>query len=176
MRNNLKITAFKRVNGDKFQTRFEQYITKDDTSGINVLALMNEGDNRFKSKPTTALPCYTALAINKQFNVDLLELESLAVGEVLEIEIDNPTIMDYELNIQVVETLIPANDARIGYAKKLVDKETGEQTYFAVDDLFVYRSATVVAGEPKHKFVKDAVKVPAPVASKITSSEGLAVL
>lgn len=177
MRNPIKITGFKRTNGNKFQPTFQQLVVREQ-SAINITALMNEGDDSFNQKLTLAYPAYTALAIAKYFGVDIVALESLEVGESLDLEILEPTVNGVELNIQINESLIDSDDVRMQYAKKIVDKSTGEETYFAVGNKFIFRTTTVVGGEPVHSIIKDAVRTSKPVdsLSAILKAEGMAAL
>jgi hypothetical protein len=163
MQNNKAIlTAVKAIKNGKFQIELTQVLKSE--KSVNLLALMNEGDERFTNNEAKARKAWMSCeksSLVKYLGINEEDLDSMKDGETKEYSIESPKIGNFELNIQVSETIEPTEFQAINSkktAKQIVDKN-GERKYFVKENNLVYSNTSIVAGEPKHKFITDALLV-----------------
>ena len=146
-----KLTKITAVKGGKFEVEISQAVGRT----TNLLALMNQGDDRFsQEKERKAWLTSEASMIKKYFGLDVSNLKE---GQSIEVDMFNPSVEGLPLSIQISETITPnayqaAN--KLKSAKQYVNKTTGETVYLLKDGAFIYSNSTVVCGEANHSFVQ----------------------
>lgn len=149
--------AFARLskNGEKAYCTFASVIKRDDSS-VNMLGLLNKGDDRFNSKPkprrawASVEPTIFEQITGKKFSE--LTLEDT------EINLLNPTVEGHEISLCVRETL-DANEEELSnvekYAKQTVNRKTGEILYFYKDGKHIFSNMVIQAkGSAQDKHIR----------------------
>jgi hypothetical protein len=98
----------KKVANNSLQGELSDTIVKED--GVNVLALLNKGDHRFKVGSTrrTWFPITPESMLEMGIPKTIVDSASnLEEGGIVELNLENPKIEGLELRIQVEETVIP---------------------------------------------------------------------
>jgi hypothetical protein len=103
----IALVSAKKVNGGKIQLEFAQKINLGNKSQ-SILSLLNKSDDRFQQtdKPRYAWMSGEAADIKNLFGIDTATL--LNVGDVMELDILNPTIQGQPLNIRIIERPVSA--------------------------------------------------------------------
>lgn len=144
--------------------------------GSSVLSLLNEGDERFdNTSKRHAWMKVTPQAMHKYFGLSIEQMNSMKVGDVLPLNIENPKIAGQPLSIQITESQNASNEYEVINWKKVAKQvkvsdrvlsssrmpkssglydAAGEQGYFLKNGKLIFSNATVVVGEPKHSFVE----------------------
>lgn len=143
------IVSVKKVAGEKFQLELAEKI-KNPTSRMNVLALVNAGDDRFKqsSGARRAWLTGTAEGFKSTFGIDCTGVTETPK----EINKLAPQINGMDLHIEIVETITPSD-----YQKANVQstaKQNGKGKFFMFNNQYIFSNTAVVAGEAKHKLLK----------------------
>lgn len=158
MKNTATLTGVRAVKGGKFQIEISQKVEKP-TQGSNLLALMNEGDERFsQSKERKAWMTAEGAQIKALFGIDCSTIKE---GFPLVCDIVAPEVKGDLLNIQVVETIVPNEYQKenvLSTAKQYVDKD-GVTQYLRKGNNFIYSNSTIVAGEANNVFVGHNAKI-----------------
>ena len=158
MRNELVLNSARLVNGGKVSLEFTQEITLPNSAPKNILGMLNASDERFKQSAVKTYAWVSAVPADAEaiFGLDLSSLEN--VGDVLDLGIVEPSIQGKQLNIQVVETT-KGNEWEVANIEKSAKRAGKDGDYITTtDDEFIYRRATVVAGEPQHKIITETVR------------------
>jgi len=120
--------------------------------------MLNASDERFKQSGGKTYAWVSAVPADAEaiFGLDLSSLEN--VGDVLDLGIVEPSIQGKQLNIQVVETT-KGNEWEVANIEKSAKRAGKDGDYITTKDgEFIYRRATVVAGEPQHKIITETVR------------------
>ena len=153
----MMLVSAKGVNGGKVQLTFAQ-IVETDRATTSLTSLLNASDDRFnQQKPRFAWISGQPEDIQKQFGIDV---SGLAVGEVLEIGMKNPTINGNALNILITETT-EGNEWEVANFEKAAKRAGKDGDYILKDGLYIYQRATVVLGpvsKDDHKIFKDTTR------------------
>lgn len=169
------LVSVRKVANNSLQGELLDTVVKGE---VNVLALLNKGDNRFKNGserrawfPVT-LQSLGELGVNKATRDQIAALEQ---GQSIELNIENPKIEGYELRIQVEETVVPntyqrANTMKV--AKQIMITEKVAKSKIATEfDLskavnmngyfldaegqYIFTNTVVKAeGQVSHKFIQ----------------------
>jgi len=168
MKTNTQILSIRKINGGKFSVAFAQNVITPKTQ-LNLLALANEGDERFEKnapKATLAWMSFTDKGLLSVLNIDASKLTFTANEKghlVAIINTEAPKVAELDFNIQINETVGPKTnkagefDAVNNRKKVIID---GVEQLFKKDGALVYRYTTVVAGEAKHTLVEGATMIP----------------
>ena len=184
------ITKVKATSNDSFQIEIIDELVRENQS---PLGLLNKGDERFNSKPqqVRAYVKVTPESMKEHFGIEEQNLIDLAIGEDLELDIEQPQMAGMLMRVQVEETIIPSDWQRANLmtgmkrlkvnentlkskTMKKSDKLVLDEFGYFVDDLGnpIFRNTTVVFGEPKHIFIQGTLIA----AEEVTSSVVLAVM
>lgn len=183
MKNQAKITGFRKVANDSYQMELTQIIDlRTEISSGNLLGEMNKGDDRFKATGPKGRKAWTKVTpeyTKEAFGIDISQLSYDANGKVT-VNIDAPKhINGMSLVIKVTETTNKADLIKTGRKEESIDllmsdpaknakhtpaSETREAFYFVKDGLFVYSLTTIEAvregKEVEHVLITDADLVP----------------
>lgn len=176
-----KIVSIRKVANGGYQAEMVGGVVRP--GSVNILALLNKGDERFKqgSERRAWFPV-TLATLSEDFNVDALtisKLNALEQGEKVELVIENPTLGGHKLCIQINETTVPDTyqrqhvmksakqlmiDAKIASNGKLktdfdLGKYIGQNGYFMdADGNFIFSRGTVtIESQVSHTFVEGAL-------------------
>lgn len=149
----------KKVKGGKVQLEFAQRVNTGVSSNDNILALLNEGDDRFNQAggPRRAWLSAEVDAVKKYFDVDCSDLAE--EGDSKELNILNPTMAGKALNMQILETTEPkgkSGEYLVANFEKTA-KRAGKDGDFitTTDGKYIYQIISIVAGEPRHTLITD---------------------
>jgi hypothetical protein len=151
------LTSAKKVKGGKVQIEFAQKVALPNRSN-SIAGLLNSSDERFNvaDKPRFAWQSGEQSDIEKIFKVDLSTITE--EGQIIELNILNPTIAGKELNIQLNETTkgtpydvenYETRAKRAGKDGDFITTEAGE---------YIYTKASIVTGTPRHSFIENTVR------------------
>ena len=153
----MMLVSAKGVNGGKVQLTFAQ-VVETGANPTNVISLLNASDDRFaQQRPSFAWISGEPNDIQTQFGIDV---SGLAVGEVLEIGMLNPTINGNPLNIVITETT-EGNDWEVANFEKAAKRAGANGDFILKDGMYIYRRANVVLGpvsKDSHKIFKDTTR------------------
>lgn len=97
------LTRVRAVSGNKYEIEVAQII-KGESTGKNLLSMLNADDSRFTSKARRAWTNATAKMMEKYFEVDVTNLK---VGKVMNLNILNPAMDGDRLVVAIRETTTP---------------------------------------------------------------------
>jgi hypothetical protein len=144
------LTTIRSVNGDKLQIEIAEIV---DNQSINVAAMLNKGDDRFKNavKVRRAWQSATAEGLKDLLNIDVADLnfETVDDKEIATLNMLNPTIAGERLHVQINDSLTKSFDKQ--EAKQITTKEG--VFFLTKDGGFIYQTTKIVAEEPKHVII-----------------------
>lgn len=151
------LTSGKKVKGGKVQIEFAQKVVLPNRSN-SIAGLLNSSDERFNvaDKPRFAWQAGEQKDIEAIFGVDLSALTE--EGQIIELNILNPTIAGKELNIQLNETTKGTEFDVENYETRA--KRAGKDGDFITTAAgeYIYTRASVVSGAPRHSFIENTVR------------------
>ncbi len=189
MKNQAKITGFRKTKNDSYQMEITQTIDLRTTINAgNLLSEMNIGDDRFNESGPKGRKAWTKITpeyAKAAFGIDITGLTYDVEGKAL-INFENPCHTNgMPLGIKVVESTDKAylmKNANLSEesasllfsdpqkrAKHTPASEQREAQYFFKGGLLVYSVTNVVAGEVKHDLITDATMVPASEAFSVAA-------
>jgi hypothetical protein len=154
------LVSARKVNGGKFQLTFAQKVDNPHARPASIVGLLNASDERFASdglgKPRYAWISGEAADIKATFGIDLSDLAN--VGDEKALNILNPEVKGMSLNIQITETTEGTEYDVQNFETRA--KRAGKDGDFILTPAgeYIYVKSTVVAGEPKHVFIKDTIR------------------
>lgn len=170
----MMLVSAKAVNGGKVSLTFAQVVETEKTT-TSLTSLLNASDARFnQQKPRYAWITGEPADIKNTFGIDV---SGLALGQVLEIGMSNPTVAGKELNILITETT-EGNEWEVANFETSA-KRAGKDGDFILtqDGLYIYQRTSVVVGpvaKTDHKIIKDTVrKAPNAGSSAIQDALGM---
>lgn len=153
----MMLVSAKGVNGGKVQLTFAQ-IVETGANPTNVVSLLNASDDRFaQQRPSFAWISGEPADIQTEFGIDV---SGLAVGEVLEIGMKNPTIKDQPLNIIISETT-EGNEWEVANFEKAAKRAGKDGDYILKDGMYIYRRTSLKLGavsKDDHKIFTDTTR------------------
>lgn len=171
-----KLTTIRKVANGSLQAELVDIIERP--GAINVLALLNKGDERFKTGNTRRAWFPVTLQSLEEMGAtaeQLAKIEALAHGEKFELNIENPQVNGLKLRIQITESINPDMYQRQNTMKTakqiMIDNNVAKSRVASEFDLtvhigkngyfideggnFIFAKATVnVEGQVNHTFVK----------------------
>jgi len=153
------LVSAKKVNGGKVQLEFAQHVSNPNARPGSIVGLLNSSDDRFSNSlggPRRAWLAGEPADIQAKLGIDVSDL--VEVGAMKELNIVNPMISGYSLNIQVTETTegtqydvenFETRAKRAGKDGDFITTASGE---------YIYTRTTVVLGEPKHVFIENTAR------------------
>lgn len=154
-RNPIKLISAKAVNGGKVSLEFTQVVNTNDAAP-SLTSLLNADDERFNvSKPRHAWITGSPALVQSLFGIDV---SGLAVGETLELDMEEPTIDGEQLNIQLSETTKGSTWDLANLEKSA--KRAGKDGEFIMteDGQHIFSRADVVKGEAKHSKIAKTIR------------------
>ena len=154
------LVSARKVNGGKYQLTFAQKVDNPHARPASIVGLLNKSDERFASdglgKPRYAWISGEAADIKAAFGIDVSDLTN--VGDQKELNILNPKAQGQDLHIQITETTEGSEYDVQNFETRA--KRAGKDGDFILTPVgeFIYVKSTVVAGEPKHVFIKDTIR------------------
>ena len=151
------LVSARRVEGGKIQLEFAEKI-KNPSQSNNILAIFNEGDERFDQNNKGPRRCYMTIMpanLEKLFGIKADTVP--ADGSVLELNILNPTLGGKRLQIQITESHTPFSEYEATNPEKTAKQYTnreGVKMYFVEDGKLIWSKTTLVDSEPNHKIFK----------------------
>lgn len=142
---------------------------------LNILALANEGDDRFSPAVSVRRAWLTAEIANlAKFGITAEQVEAMKAAYVengghFAVMIENPTIAisptkKVRLAIQLKDSLKPFDEYqaenKLKTCKQAVDRKTGEVRYFLKDNQLIFSKADVVAlDERKNQIIASDARI-----------------
>lgn len=153
------LVSAQNVKGGKVQLEFAEVIQKEG-GRTNVLALLNEGDDRFnQAKARRAWVSIEPSAAEKYMGIDLSGLKGKEEGTEIELNVLSPTLNGKPIHIQINESTSTTRQwdlDNIEKAAKSITTKEGTQ-YFVKDGKPVFSKATIaLEGEVRHSLITDA--------------------
>jgi hypothetical protein len=151
--NEVLLVSVRKVNGEKYHFELAEKITNPQAR-INVLALLNAGDDRFtQSKGLQyAWTSATAEGAMQLFGLDVTNASSDKENPTM-LNILNPTISvngeAYPLHVEIQEITEPKESYYMENVEKMA-KSNGKGKYFIYNGKYIFKDNKVVAGEAKH--------------------------
>ncbi len=151
------LVAARRVEGGKIQLEFAEKI-KNPSQSTNILAVFNEGDERFDQNNKGPRRCFMTIMpanLEKLFGVKADTVP--ADGSNLELNILNPSLGGKRLQIQITESHVPFSEYEAANPEKTAKQYTnreGEKMYFVEGGKLIWSKTTLVDSEPNHKIFK----------------------
>lgn len=161
LKNNVTaLLSLKKVNSSvdgisKYQLEFAEKITDESNPSINVLALVNVGDDRFAGAKGARRAWMKGtkeglMAIQGLTEAHFADADS---GAVVELNITSPKIKAngslYPLAIEIQETQ-EASEYQAANLEKAA-KQNGKDKYFTINGKYIFSNAAIVAGKANHK-------------------------
>lgn len=104
------LVAARRVEGGKIQLEFAEKI-KNPSQGTNILAIFNEGDERFDQNNKGPRRCFMTIMPNNLEKLFKIKADTVpADGSSLELNILNPSLDGKRLQIQITESHVPFSE------------------------------------------------------------------
>lgn len=158
MRNKLTLEKARMINGGKVELTFTQ-VVETEKKAKNILGMLNASDERFNvGNPNKTMAWVSAVPSDAEalFGIDFSSLEN--VGDEMELNVVEPKINGELLNIQIKETT-KGSDWDFANLEKSA-KRAGKDGDFIMtaDSEYIFRKASVVAGEPQHYIMKETVR------------------
>jgi hypothetical protein len=166
-RNIVTLKSVKAINGGKVSLEFTQIVNQSNASA-SLTSLLNADDERFnQSKPRHAWLAVSPALVKEHFGIDCSDLK---VGEILEIDQEEPTINGQLLNIQLTETVKGSeyDNANVDKAAKRAGKD-GDFILTAKGE-FIFTRVDVVAGPAKHVKITETMRQ----SSTVSASDAIA--
>jgi len=154
-RNIVTLVSAKAVNGGKVSLEFTQIVNQSNAS-TSLTTLLNSDDDRFnQSKPRYSWLTVSPVLVKEHFGIDC---SGLAIGDILEIGQEEPTVNGQLLNLQVIETLKGTDWDKANIDKSA--KRAGKDGDFIVTpkNEFIFTRIDVVAGPAKHVKIADTMR------------------
>jgi hypothetical protein len=169
-RNIVTLVSAKAVNGGKISLEFTQKVTTPGSSE-SLTSLLNADDERFnQSKPRHAWITGSPAMVKELFGIDCSELK---VGEVLEINQEEPKIKGQFLNLQLSETT-KGTDWEMANIEKTAKRAGKDGDYImTADGKYIFTRVDVVAGPAKHRKIEGTVRVSASVDASSAIADAL---
>jgi hypothetical protein len=153
----MMLVSAKGVNGGKVQLTFAQ-VVETGANPTNVISLLNASDDRFaQQRPSFAWISGEPVDIQTQFGIDV---SGLAVGDVLEIGMLNPSINGNPLNIVITETT-EGNEWEVANFEKCAKRAGKDGDYILKDGMYIYRRTSLKLGavsKDDHKIFTDTTR------------------
>lgn len=161
LKNNVTaLVSMKKVNSSadglsKYQLEFAEKITDESNPNLNVLALVNVGDDRFVAGKGARRAWMTGtkdglMAIQGLKEEHFADADS---GAIVELNIIEPKIKAngqlYPLAIEIQETQEP-NEYQATNLEKTA-KQNGKDKYFVINGKYIFSNTVIVAGKANHK-------------------------
>lgn len=148
------LTRVRAVSGNKFEIEVAQII-KGESTGKNLLSMLNADDSRFTSKARRAWTNATAKMMDKYFEVDVTNLK---VGKTMNLNILNPSLDGDRLVVKITETTVArtyinADGETITQKPKQIVRD-GKTFIFVTEDGETIYSNTTVDFESQCKHTK----------------------
>jgi hypothetical protein len=107
--NETLLVSARKVSGDKIHLEFRE-VLENGSSSKSILSILNQSDDRFSSSARAAWVTAEPLDAKNVFNVDFGPTANWYMsdkGEMLDLNILNPTIEGERVRIQIMETTEP---------------------------------------------------------------------
>lgn len=158
------IVSARKVNGGKIQLEFAEQINTTDRP-VSLLAALNRDDDRFSSRARRSWMSVSAAIASEDFGFDFEDTnESWYVsdkGEVLDVNLLNPTWNDKRVRLSVQETIVPTTWQQENVETAAKRRGAGGE-YITYKGDYIFSNTIVVAtnDEVQHTYLEsDAVKV-----------------
>lgn len=152
------LVALRKVEGGKCQLDIAEI--PENPKRSNVLGALNADDDRFNNSQPKARRTFTTASpamVEKYFGVSAEKINKMAVDEIMELDILNPTMGGKRLRIEIQESHKASEWAQANLAKaakQFTNIKTGEVFYFVKDGKVIFSSPKVVDREPKHNVIE----------------------
>jgi len=159
------LVSARKVNGGKLHLEFAEVIEKKGQAQ-NILAMLNASDERFSSSARRAWITAEPADATKLFGVDLgpaAAWEMTEKGEVLFLNILNPSIDGTRCRIQIIETT-EATEWQEANADRAAKRKGKEGPFITHEGNYIYSNTNVVTSDvaPTHTILQpDSTNLPA---------------
>ena len=154
----LLIVEARKIKGGKVQLTFAQKVENPNVRPASIAGLLNASDERFTQSGGVryAWMSGTPEDIKASLDIDVTDLQN--EGDKKPLGVLNPEISGNKLNIQITEVTTPNDWERENY--ETAAKRAGKDGDFILnkEGKYIFVRSTVVAGEPKHVFIKDTMR------------------
>lgn len=169
-RNIVTLVSAKAVNGGKISLEFTQVVNQSGASA-SLTSLLNADDERFnQSKPRHAWITGTVGMVKELFGIDCSQMK---VGEVFEIDQEEPTIKGELLNLQLSETT-KGTEWEVANIEKAAKRAGKDGDYIVTaDGQYIFTRVDVVAGPAKHRKIEGTVRLSSTVSASSAIADAL---
>ena len=156
------LVSARKVNGGKLQLEFAEVIKNGNT--MNVLGILNKSDERFSSSArrawVTAEPNDAEESFGINFGIDA-GWETTEKGEMLFIDVLNPTIGETRCRLQINET-VEATDWQSDNIETAAKRKGKDGDFITNEGNYIFSNTSVVMSDetPKHTILTpDAITI-----------------
>jgi hypothetical protein len=158
------LTSVRRLEGGKFYIELAE-VVKNPEAKVNLLALLNKGDERFTFNESKARRAWMATTAEGLLILDIdvtkLEFSTNDDGnDVAMLNILNPNIDGEQLRIQITDSLERAKNWTDQKPKQTTPDKDGNYKIFVDGNMRpIFQTTSIVVGEPVHTIIKSVARV-----------------